>query len=201
MTLFEKGNFQPIDTDFLSQGMEALQPLKDFQDRKDLWDTDTVINEIRDAFVAQVLDYDLINKEKHGFDAKQSNTGIFLEIKNCSYSAKSFGGTWNDTTIEKARAFQTNRVFTALGIWRGATDLLCIIYGQNKGLGEYLEEKVNYFKKGNTVRSTQSISATCMLEKYDFKIIPGAGYKRPDIARLLISKNKNFNKFFQGNKV
>jgi len=176
--------------------MMSLQPLKEFQDKYDNWDTDTIINEIRDAYVARLLGYNLINKSKHGFDAKKSNEEKFLEIKNCSYGSSSFSGTWNDTTIEKAKAFQTNKVETAVGIWRGATDLLCAVYGSHIDLGNYLEEKVHHFKAGKTVRSTQSISVSKMLKDFNFNIKIGTGQNKSDIKRLLISKNNVFKEYF-----
>ena len=55
--------------------------------------------------VANYLGYDLLNWDKHGFDAKKSKEDKFLEVKQCSFSSNSWGGTWNDTNEEKALAF------------------------------------------------------------------------------------------------
>ncbi len=56
-----------------------------------MYDTDTTINTIRDAIIANYLGFDLLNTEKHGFDAKKSNKEHFLEVKQCSISSKTRG--------------------------------------------------------------------------------------------------------------
>ena len=71
MDIFEKGNFQPLPTGFLAKGRAALEALSSFQTEFDIYDTDTTINAIRDGIIANYLDYDLLNMDKHGFDAKK----------------------------------------------------------------------------------------------------------------------------------
>jgi len=83
-------------------------------------------------FIATYLNYDLLNFEKHGFDAKSSVTGHYLEIKQCSASSETWGGTWNDTNQEKALAFSDSRLFTVVALWKGASDLQFMVYGQNR---------------------------------------------------------------------
>ena len=153
MNIFEKGDFQPISTNFRTEGILALQSLSDFQNKFEIYDTDTTINEIRDSIIANYLDFNLINKAKHGFDAKNSTENTFLEVKQCSVSSVRWGGTWNDTNREKAKAFSNSKLYTVVGVWQGASDLQFMVYGQHKKLGEYLLEKVINVENTST-RST-----------------------------------------------
>ena len=169
--LFEKGNFLQIDENFLQEGVLALRELQKIQERYNKNDTDTFVNELRDQIVGKTLGFNLINVDKHGFDCKMANKkDIFLEVKAASFSSSSWGATFNDTTIEKANCFKSKKLYLALAIWKGASELLFICFGQNKKIGEYLEEKVNWFKAGHTVRSTQTISFSELITKYNFKI-------------------------------
>jgi hypothetical protein len=162
-SIFTKGNFQPVKSQFKEEGIRSLNMLSEFQEKFEMFDTDTTINAIRDTIIADFLSYDLVNTDKHGFDAKKSKTGEFLEVKNCSVSSQTWGGTWNDTNEEKAIAFGDKRVFTAVAIWRGASDLEFIVYGQHAKLGEYLFSKVTTRKEGS--RSTQSISIQKLIKE------------------------------------
>lgn len=91
MNIFEKGNFKPLSNEFKQLGLLALQKLSEFQEKFDIHDTDTTVNSIRDTIVSSYLGFDFINTEKHGFDAKRNRTGEFLEVKQCSLSAKRWG--------------------------------------------------------------------------------------------------------------
>ena len=101
--MLKKGNFKPIDNEFLLEGFLALQEVAKVQEKWQKGDTDSFINEIRDSMVGHYLGYELINTDKHGFDCKLSqDKDVFLEVKAASYDAKTWGATFNDTTIEKA---------------------------------------------------------------------------------------------------
>jgi len=78
MGIFEKGNYQAIPSEFRTLGIISLQELSKFQEKFNIYDTDTTINSIRDAIVANYLGYDLLNFDKHGFDAKKSENETFL---------------------------------------------------------------------------------------------------------------------------
>lgn len=170
MEIFDKGDYRPIPDSFKMKGIFALEELTKFQKEFDSYDTDTTINEIRDSIVGNYLGYDLLNFNKHGFDAKNSKTGNFLEVKQCSIFSKRIGGTWNDTNEEKARAFSNQKLFTAVGVWKGAADLQFIVYGQHEKLGEYLLERVRAVANTST-RSTQSVEIGKMIQEYNFKVI------------------------------
>lgn len=193
LTIFEKGNFQPVSNEFKMEGISALQSLSNFQDKFEIFDTDTTINSIRDTIIASYLGYDLINTEKHGFDGKKSKTGEFLEIKQCSIVAGRWGGTWNDTSEDKAKAFSDKRVWTAIGIWKGAADLEFIIYGQNPKLGEYLLEKVINRKSGS--RSTQSIEIAKFIKQWGFDVVIPADKKPEQVIQKIISYQKNLSDY------
>lgn len=171
LNIFHKGNYQEINRDFISEANHAIQPLIAIQNKYNKLDNDTFFNELKDGMIAAYLDYDLINTEKHGLDAKHSTRNEYLEVKQASFSSKSWGATFNDTTYEKAEAFEDKKLFLAVGIWAGISELLFIIYGQNPKIGQYLKERVDFFKSGGSVRSTQSISIKELVTHYGFKII------------------------------
>jgi hypothetical protein len=192
--IFKKGNFVEIDKSFLMKGVDLLQNIYSFQEEIKQFDTDTTINSIRDTIISNYLDYDLVNVEKHGFDAKKSKQDHFLEIKQCSFTSIRWGGTWNDTNEEKALAFQSDKLFTAVGLWKGASDLIFMVYGQNKLLGEYLFEKVTTRKAGS--RSTQSVDIVKLICDYGFKVINISKSKK-EVYQLLISYNKKIAEFIK----
>ncbi len=192
MKIFEKGNFQPLSNEFKQLGLLALQQLSEFQEKFDIHDTDTTINSIRDTIIASYLGFDFINIEKHGFDAKRSKTGEFLEVKQCSLSAKRWGGTWNDTNTEKAKAFSDRRLFTAIAVWRGASDLQFIIFGQNEKLGKHLLNRVKNRKSGS--RSTQNVGIEKLIE-WGFSVIIPPGKDKKMLLEQLLIYNKNISKY------
>lgn len=192
LALFQKGNFMTIDNDFMTEGHEVLQRVQEVQEKYHKDDTDTFINELRDSIAGYTLGFELVNVEKHGFDCKMSqNDDIYLEVKSASFIADSWQATFNDTTLEKAEAFKDKKVYLALAVWKDASDLLFICYGQNKKIGEYLENKVKWFKAGNTVRSTQSISLAKLVFEYGFKIL-AVNKSKEDVISLLRLKNRVF---------
>ncbi len=199
MTIFEKGNYQPISHEFRTQGIVALQGLAQFQEQFKKSDTDTTINEIRDAIIANYLGFDLLNTEKHGFDAKKSDSESFLEVKQCSISSKSWGGTWNDTNEEKAVAFSDSRLFTVVGIWSGASDLQFMVYGQNEELGRHLLSLVVNRKNGS--RSTQSIPIQKLIKDYSFSVVCPPDKRCSDVFRLLINYKRDIIKYLAENDI
>lgn len=181
--LLDKGNFQLIDEVFLTKSIDAFQQITKIQIEYKKLDTDTFMNEVRDSIAAKCLHYTHINTEKHGFDARRQsvNKGFefdYLEVKSASYDAKSWQATFNDTNLEKADLFKEENVYLALSVWRAASELLFIVYGQNREIGDFLRKKVEWFKEGNTVRSTQSISISDLVCKYKFKVY--TVHKKPD---------------------
>ncbi len=86
------------------------------------------LNELRDSMVALYLDYELINIQKHGLDAKRSSSDEFLEIKQVSFQSKTWSATFNDTTLEKAKVFCDIKTTLAVGVWNNISNLLFIVY-------------------------------------------------------------------------
>lgn len=192
LDLFDKWNFQPIDNNFMVEWHEVLQEVQKVQEKYNKWDTDTFINELRDSIAWYTLWYKLVNIEKHWFDCKKDyNVDCFLEVKSASFVAKDWQATFNDTTLEKANAFKDKKVFLALAVWKDASDLLFICYGQNPEIWNFLEEKVKWFKAGNTVRSTQSLSVSKLVFDYWLKII-AVNKTKKEVKSLLQMKNKVF---------
>lgn len=194
MNIFKKGNYKKVPPSFNRKGIFALEELTKFQDEFKTYDTDTTINEIRDSIIGKYLGYDLLNFEKHGFDCKSSKTDKFLEVKQCSIFSKSLGGTWNDTNEEKAKAFSDNRLFTAVGVWKGAADLQFIVYGQHKDLGKYLLGRVKAVANSST-RSTQNVSIEKMIKDYKFSVIVPPEKKKNFVYQLLINYKKNISTY------
>lgn len=191
---FYKGKFEPIDKKFMKDGLEALNQLSNFQSQYSKGDMDTLLNELHDSIVGHYLGFELVNTEKHGFDCKYSHKhDIFLESKVASYSASTWNATFNDTTYEKAEAFKDKKVWLALSIWKSASDLLCICYGQNDRIGDFLKQKVDHFKAGKVVRSTQSISFSTLVFTYGFNIL-SISYEPEKLKSLLVLENSAFRK-------
>ena len=188
LKLFNKGKFSHIDNEFIAEGVLALRELQKVQERFNKNDTDTFINELRDQIVGHTLGFDLVNVEKHGFDCKMADKkDIFLEVKAASYDSKTWNATFNDTTLEKTNCFKSKNLYLALAVWKDASDLLFICFGQNEKIGEWLEKKVKWFKSGNTVRSTQSISFSKLISDFGFKICT-VDRSIEDVKKLITAK-------------
>lgn len=188
LAIFNKGNYEPVDREFLSEMSCVVRPLLEIQKKYKKLDNDTLLNEYRDSLIGIYLDFELVNTLKHGFDCKKSvNEEIYLEVKQASTSAKEWNATFNDTNEEKAYAFMDEKMFLALGIWQGISELQMIVYGQNKQIGEFLLERVQNRKQGS--RSTQSITFKNLIVKYGFKIKPVV--EKSEVEKLLLIKYNN----------
>lgn len=89
LAIFNKGDFQPINREFLTETTCAIRPLLEIQERYQKLDNDTFFNEYKDSMIASYLGFDLVNVQKHGFDGKKSfEENVFLEVKQASLSAK-----------------------------------------------------------------------------------------------------------------
>ena len=152
------GKFERINENFLSETFDVFALLETIQKKYGKTDNDTIINEARDAKVAQVLGYNNINTDKHGWDAK-ADTEEFLEVKQASISSHSIGATFNDTTIEKTEEISKGNVTIVLAVWSSLKDLLFVVYGKNAAIGEHLKQKIIQSKANNAIRpGTQSIT-------------------------------------------
>jgi hypothetical protein len=192
--VFGKGNFQKIDNNFMVEGHSVLQEVELVQEKFAKPDTDTFINELRDSIAGHALGFKLVNLEKHGFDCKLSqDREIYLEVKSASFGAESWQATFNDTTLEKASAFKDEKLYLALAVWRNASDLLFICFGQNEAIGDYLESKVRHFKAGKVVRSTQSLGLSRLVFEFGFKIY-AVNKSKKDLLDLLRLKSRAFYK-------
>lgn len=191
--LIHKGNYVPINRDFLLEGHSILQEVSTVQEKYGKGDTDTFINELRDSMAGHYLGYRLVNTEKHGFDCKLSaNDEIFLEVKSASFVASTWGATFNDTNHEKAQCFMRDNVFLCLAVWKNASDLLFIVYGQNKKIGEWLDQEVSKFLSGKGgVRSTQSISMSQLVFDYGFDVIC-VNKTKDEVRQILSLKSLRF---------
>ena len=192
-TLFAKGNYKRINTSFLVEGHEILEEVSSVQEKWNKGDTDTFINELRDSMAGHYLGYELVNTDKHGFDCKKNEKeNIFLEVKSASFVASTWGATFNDTTIEKAKCFQTDQVYLCLAVWKNASNLLFLVYGQNENIGKFLENKVEKFLSGEGgVRSTQSISITQLVFDYGFDIVC-VNKSKEQVKSMLCLKSRRF---------
>ena len=193
--LLKKGTYKRINQNFLLEGHEVLEEVTKVQEKWNKGDTDTFINELRDSMAGYYLGYQLVNVEKHGFDCKMSeHEDIFLEVKSASFAASTWGATFNDTTIEKAKCFQSDKVFLCLAVWKNASNLLFLAYGQNPKIGEFLEGKVQRFLEGKGgVRSTQTISLSQLIFDYGFDIVC-INKTKEEVKSILNLKSTAFSK-------
>ena len=184
-TLLDKCNFQPINSLFIQKSIIAMDELTKIQKEFNKNDMDTLLNELHDSIVGKYLGFKLINTEKHGFDCKLDyNSNIFLESKVASYTSSSWSATFNDTTLEKADAFRSKNVWLSLSLWINISTPLCICFGQNPKIGDFLENGVLKHKEGKTVRSTQSISMSKLIFEYGFKLL-SPSYSAIELVRML----------------
>lgn len=188
LSIFEKGNYEPVNREFLAEMSCAVRPLLNIQKKYQKLDNDTLLNEYRDSLIGLYLDFELINTLKHGFDCKKSEQeNIYLEVKQASVSAQNWKATFNDTNEEKAYAFMDKKMFLALGVWQGISELQMIVYGQNRAIGDYLLERIQNRKPNS--RSTQGISFESLIQKYNFKIKPIV--EKSEVEKLLVIKYGN----------
>lgn len=188
---FKKGNFEEIKNDFLLEGKNVLSGISAFQEKYNKPDMDTVLNEYHDSTVGWYLGFGRINTNKHGMDCKFSeDKDVYLESKVASISSGTWGATFNDTTLEKAEVFKDRKVWLALSVWRSASDLCCICFGQNERIGEFLEDKVRHFMEGGTIRSTQSLTFSSLVFDYGFDIIAIDCSKQELYATLCLQNRK-----------
>ena len=187
------GKFEQINEDFLNETFDVFALLEDIQKKYGKTDNDTIINEARDAKVAQVLGYNNINTDKHGWDAK-ADTEEFLEVKQASISSHSIGATFNDTTIEKTEEISKGNVTIALAVWSSLKDLLFVVHGKNAAIGEHLKQKIIHSKANNAIRpGTQSITMKDLIVKFGFKVRP-VSMSKEEITNTMYSKMKTLNK-------
>ncbi len=199
MNIFDKGSFRTVPVEFRTVGILSLNELTKFQDQFDMQDTDTTINSIRDAMVSNYLKFDLLNFNKHGFDAKRADKEEYLEVKQCSINSKRWGGTWNDTNEEKAMAFSDGRLFTVIAVWKGASDLQFMVYGQSEELGKHLLSRVQNRKTGS--RSTQNVGISELIKKYGFVVIAPPDKTKEEIYKLLVDYDRKLIEYVTLEKI
>ena len=111
VSLLKKGNFQPINHQFMTEGRMDLLNLAEVQEKYKKGDIDNLLNELHDSMVGYYLGFQYVNIDKHGFDCKyDQDTGIFLESKVASFTASTWSATFNDTNMEKVQAFKEKSV-------------------------------------------------------------------------------------------
>lgn len=79
------------------------------------------------------------------------------------------------------------KMFLALGVWQGISELKFIVYGQHPDIGNYLLNQIINRKEGS--HSTQNISLKDLVHKYGFCIMPVAGLS--ETQSLMIAKYGN----------
>ena len=85
-----------------------------------------------------------------------------------------------------------DNVYLCLAVWKNASDLLFIVYGQNKKIGEWLDQKVSKFLSGKGgVRSTQSISMSQLIFDYGFDVIC-INKTKEEVRQILSLKSLRF---------
>lgn len=187
------GNFERINKNLLTETFDVFELLEAIQKKYGKTDNDTIINEVRDAKVAQVLGFGNINTDKHGWDAK-TDEEEFLEVKQASVSANHISATFNDTSLEKADELGKENITVALAIWSSIRNLLFIVYGKNPEIGPYIKNKIIAAKEaGHTRPGTQSITLKDLLVKFGFKIHP-VNMSKEDITSTLYGKMKTLKR-------
>ena len=79
----------------------------------------------------------------------------------------------------------------ALSAWKNVVDLLFVVYGNNRLLGQFLREKVEHFLSGNGVRSTH-VPISKLVN--DFEMTVYVVNKTPDELFYLFQKQNGCRK-------
>lgn len=169
LDLFSYGNFQSVDDLPMDEIGECMKKLTELQKQCGLSDLDRLVNLYRDGQVGKALGFDMVNVNKHGVDCKAA-APLYLEVKSTSIrdaALYEWNIAFNDTNLEKARFFQDKKAWLAVGVFEG-NELLFILWGQNRRLGDYLEDRVLH---STSVRCSQYVSLSALIKKYGFKII------------------------------
>ena len=61
-TIFEKGDYQPIDGNFMTESVDALRSLSEVQERYKKGDIDNFLNELHDSMVGYYLGFKYVRK-------------------------------------------------------------------------------------------------------------------------------------------
>jgi hypothetical protein len=75
-----------------------------------------------------------------------------------------------------------------VAVWKGASDLQFMVYGQHKGLGELLHRLVVNRKKGS--RSTQSVSVQKLIKDFNFAVVCPPDKTKEYVLKLLVNYSK-----------
>jgi hypothetical protein len=78
---------------------------------------------------------------------------------------------------------------TVIAIWKGASDLEMMVYGQHPGLGQHLHQRVTQRKEGS--RSTQVIGIERLIREWGFTIICPPGKSKQHVIQLLVSYQRS----------
>ena len=166
--LGEKEDFRILDEDYCKDVKELQKLMGKIQRKYGKSDSDTFLNEFNDYEVGRHLGFPCINVNKNGWDNSDSDKKEFLEVKECNMSAKSWGGTFNDTSEEKALEFKNSNVKIAIALKSYIDTIEFIVYGRNPEIGNYLLQRIKERIAGS--RSTQTISISKFINTYGFKI-------------------------------
>ena len=162
----EKGGYENIEN---LKGLDRLDyhldQISDIIDDIGMKNYNNVLEIWNNKKIAEMLNFNQINIEKHGYDAKKDD--IFLEIKNASYYSIAINASFNDTNLEKAADFKKDNTYITLCVSDAFCRVAFIIHGQNSEIGNYLEERVTKSKT-----RTQTITMKNLIVKYGFDIIP-----------------------------
>lgn len=187
LKVLENNEFVNIDELPMSDLDKAMYYLARAQKKLNNRETGSLINLHHDAKTGEVLGFNASNTDRNGMDCKVFSLPVYLEVKSLQYSDKisNISATFNDTTIEKARHLQDKKVFLACSVWKTASELSFIVFGQSAVFGRTIEEDViKHIVGEKTGRIKQTVCISKLIKEYKFKVIAVGQNKEKTIEIL-----------------
>lgn len=188
-SLYDCGDFVLLSEKEKLSGENVLNYISLFQEETGIYDTDRMLNEVRDSKAGRLAGFDYVNRSKNGFDCRNTR-GELLEVKSVNCCASDWGATFNDTNEEKASAFTKENVYLQVPVWIDAKRMSFFLIGNNPEVGEFLLNDVKNYIKSNRKRCTQTLTITKLYNRYGFKIV-SADESKEDVVKRLKAKHRD----------
>lgn len=186
--IFEHGEFKDVEGLPMDEISTCMNTLAKLQNRIGKLDMNSFMNMYHDGITGQMLGFDQVNVGKHGMDCK-AGVPLYLEVKSVSWNGGPLSqrfAAFNDIGSDKVESMKDKKVWLAVGVWFDINDLGFIIWGQNREIGNVLENKMNECKAGT--RCSVNISLSSLITKYGFKII-AVSKNKEEVAEILSDIN------------
>lgn len=172
LDFFVRGEFREANELPLEAVKIITEEIVDIQEQLGL-QMNSLMTMYRDGRTGKALGFNLVNYKPNGIDCKHEDKELFLEVKsvdwNEDYGLRSIISITN-TNMDKAAAFCDRKLFLGVSVWSDANDLMFIIVGQNRELGEEVKKKLQeQLKTGKSACVRPTLYR--LIHTYGFKVI------------------------------